>query len=84
MVAIKNVKETVKDAFSFDDETILSAAVCFLQPSDLGPQSEFIEAGIVIDQAPLGQDILVKDTGGKGSVELISLNKQKANDEIIS
>lgn len=30
------------------------------------------------------QDILVKDTGGKGSVELISLNKQKANDEIIS
>ena len=44
-----------------DDETILSAAVCFLQPSDLGPQSEFIEAGIVIDQAPLGQDILVKE-----------------------
>ena len=44
-----------------DDETILTAAQCFYGPSDLGPQSEFIEAGIVIDQAPLGQDIFVKE-----------------------
>ena len=43
-----------------DDETILSAAHCFHEPNDLGPQSEFIEAGIRIDQAPLGQDIFVK------------------------
>ena len=29
------------------------------------------------------QDILLKETEGKGNVELISLNKQKATDEIM-
>lgn len=47
--------------------------------------AEQMELNITIapNQLKQIQDILRKETDGKGSVELIALNKQKANDELI-
>ena len=49
-----------------------------------GEDSKELNLTIAPNQLKQIQDILIKETDGKGSVELITLNKQKANDEIIS
>ena len=44
-----------------DDETILSAAHCFDNADYYDYSTAFIEAGIMIDGSPIGQDIFVQE-----------------------
>ena len=62
--------------FNFNFSAILSEKV--------SEESKELNLTIAPNQLKQIQDILIKETDGKGSVELITLNKQKANDEIIS